>query len=215
MWLLYVCVLCVIARVLQLAGREKMLLSSASCIRRYLRKTNTGNLLQKQKTWDVFWKGPETKYRHESNFFLQLSVKRKGIPHCFRLHHLSHRMIQYQTQIPPCVVYHSDSSGKAALWSVGGYLSWIWYFKISLFVIYIFYLKTCSAAMRLCLFFNIFTFIKPSLSINTFPTYSHGLLISAYCRVLGFSFRKKKKIYMQCFTWILDTFFRGGAYLLT
>lgn len=192
MWLLYVCVLCVITRVLQLAGREKMLLSSASCIRCYLEKKeiNTGNLLQKQNTWDVFWKGPETKYGHESNlFFAAVSQKKRGIPHCFRLHHLSHRMIQYQTQIPPCVVYHNDSSGKAALWSVGGYLSWIWYFKISLFVIYIFFEDVFSSNESL--FWTFSLFIKPSLFIHTFPTYSHGLLISAYCRVLGSPFRKK------------------------
>lgn len=53
---LYVCLLCVITRFLQLAGREK---NSASCIRCFLRKINGRNSLQKQNTWDVFWKGPE------------------------------------------------------------------------------------------------------------------------------------------------------------
>lgn len=56
--------------------------------------------------------------------------------------------------------------------------------------------------------FNIFTFIKPLLFIHTFPTCSHSLLISAYCRVLGFPFGKKK-IIMWCFTWILDKFWGG------
>lgn len=83
--------------------------------------------------------------------------------------------------------------------------------KISLFVIYFFW-KTCSAAMRQCLFLTFSLLWNHCFSFTLSPPAVHGLLISAYCRVLGFPFRKKNH-YELFHLNIGQIFWGGGGYI--